>query len=133
MMLRIKKLAAQFVKFGMVGASNTLISLACYYGFLALGLHYLAGNTIGFLVSVVNAFYWNNRLVFREKQEKSLPRAFAKVFVSYLGSFLLSTALIWLMVEVLHISDKLAPILRLAITIPLNFILNKLWAFRDRT
>lgn len=133
MMLRIKKLAAQFMKFGMVGASNTLISLACYYGFLALGCHYLVGNTIGFLASVVNAFYWNNRLVFKEKQETSMVRAFIKVFLSYLGSFLLSTALIWIMVELLHISDKIAPILRLLVTIPLNFILNKLWAFRDKT
>ena len=130
---RFRALAAQFIKFGMVGVSNTLISLLCYYAFLAMGCHYLVGNTIGFLASVVNAYFWNSRLVFREKQETQAGRAFAKVFLSYLGSFLLSTGLIWLMVEVLGISDRIAPILRLLVTIPLNFVLNKLWAFRDRT
>ena len=71
---RFRALAAQFIKFGMVGVSNTLISLLCYYAFLAMGCHCLVGNTIGFLASVVNAYFWNSRLVFREKQETRAGR-----------------------------------------------------------
>ena len=38
----------QFIKFGIVGVSNTLISLAVYQLALnALGLHYLAANALG--------------------------------------------------------------------------------------
>ena len=52
----------QFIKFGIVGVSNTLISLAVYQLALnALGLHYLAANALGLVISVVNAYYWNNR------------------------------------------------------------------------
>ena len=55
----------QFIKFGIVGVSNTLISLAVYQLALnALGLHYLAANALGLVISVVNAYYWNNRCVF---------------------------------------------------------------------
>lgn len=121
----------QFIKFGIVGCSNTLINLAVYYTCIHLGFHYLIAYTIGFLVSVCNAFYWNNKYIFKNKQESSLPKAFLKVVISYGLSFLLSILLMGIMVELLSISSLLAPLLKLAITIPLNFFLNKVWAFRD--
>ena len=44
----------QFVKFGIVGVSNTLISLAVYQIALnALGMHYLAANLLGLVISVI--------------------------------------------------------------------------------
>lgn len=122
----------QFVKFGIVGCSNTIINLAVYYLCLYLGAHYLAAYTLGFLVSVCNAFFWNNMYVFKNKRETSLFRAFIKVFVSYGASFLLSILLIGILVEMLDISSVLAPILKMIITVPLNFALVKIWAFRDK-
>ncbi|MEW9937944.1 GtrA family protein [Clostridium butyricum] len=124
------KLSWQFVKFGIVGFSNTLISLIIYYIFIARGVNYLFANTLGFLVSVINAFYWNNKYVFTDKTETNGKKAFIKVFMTYGGSFLLSTFLIFIMVDYLNISQWIAPIIRLIVTVPLNFIINKLWAFR---
>ncbi len=133
MLCKIKKIIIQFLKFGIVGFSNTLISLGVYYILVYLGCNYIIANTFGFLISVVNAFYWNNKYVFKDKEEKNLKAAFIKVFISYGGSFLLSTCLITLFVEVLHISKWLAPILRLVVTVPINFVINKIWAFRDKS
>ena len=127
-----KESLIQFVKFAIVGCSNTLISLAVYYALIFPGVHYVAANAAGFVAGVCNAFYWNNKYVFKEKTETSTLRAFGKVFVSYGGSFLLSTLLITLLVEVLHVSEYIAPLLRLAVTVPLNFFLNKVWAFKDK-
>lgn len=126
------KLIKQFLKFGIVGLSNTLISLAVYYILVYLGCHYILANACGFIISVINAFYWNNKYVFTNKQETNLAKAFAKVFASYGGSFLLSTLLITVFVEIFHISEWLAPILRLVVTVPINFVVNKLWAFKDK-
>lgn len=124
------KLVKQFIKFGLVGVSNTLISLAIYYLFIFIdrGL-YLAGNTVGFVVSVLNAFYWNNKYVF-QKTESGNRKPLIKTFVSYGATFLLSTALLYLLVDILKVSEVLAPILTLIVTIPLNFLLNKFWAFK---
>ncbi len=122
----------QFIKFGIVGFSNTLISLAVYYILVFLGWNYLLANTMGFLISVCNAFFWNYRYVFKDKTETSIPKSFSKVFITYGISYLVSTFLIWLMVDILHISEWLAPLIRLVVTVPLNFVLNKLWAFRKR-
>ena len=84
------------------------------------------------MLSVLNSYFWNSRFIFKEKRESSGWRALGKVFLSYGVSFCLSTALMLLFVQVLHISAYLAPILRLLFTVPLNFVMNKLWAFKDR-
>ena len=122
----------QFIKFGIVGFSNTLISLAVYYILVFFGWNYLLANTMGFLISVCNAFFWNYRYFFKDKTETSIPKSFSKVFITYGISYLVSTFLIWLMVDIMHISEWLAPLIRLVVTVPLNFVLNKLWAFRKR-
>lgn len=130
--IKLKNLFIQFFKFGIVGISNTLISLATYYLLVYLGVHYIIANTAGFLLSVCNAFYWNSKYVFKNSNETK-GRAFIKVFLSYGGSFLLSTFIIFVLVDLLSISEWLAPILRLIVTVPLNFVVNKLWAFGDRS
>lgn len=130
--MNLKKLVAQFMKFGLVGVSNTLISLGCYYILVYFGCHYLLANTVGFVISVCNSYFWNSRYVFKDKKERSGVRAFMKVFCSYGVSFCLSSVLMVVFVQLLGISEYLAPILRLVFTIPLNFVMNKLWAFKEK-
>ncbi len=122
----------QFIKFGMVGASNTVISLVIYYIGLYLNLHYVLSNVLGFIAGTLNAYYWNNKYVFKkeEGEERSTAKSVTKVFISYGISLGLSTVLLVLWVDVLHISERIAPLLNLCVTIPLNFVMNKFWAFR---
>ena len=119
----------QFVKFGLVGLSNTIINLAVYYGLLYLGVHYLIANTVGFIVSVLNAYYWNRKYVFK-KSENKISKSLIKTYVSYGSTFLLGTGLMFVMVHCFRISETVAPIIILLVTIPLNFLLNKFWAFK---
>ena len=123
----------QLIKFAIVGCSNTVISLLVYYVMHTFfGIHYMIAYTGGFIISVCNAFFWNNRYVFREKEENSLIRAFIKLVSSYGLSFLLSVLLISVMVEFIGIPSVIAPILKLFVTIPFNYILNKVWVFKDK-
>lgn len=126
----------QFVKFGLVGFSNTIISYATYYILVPFGCNKYVASVIGFVLSVANAFYWNNSYVFKKDdkvEERSGVLAFIKLFFSYAGTgLLLHNALLWLWCDVLHISDMIAPIINLFITIPTNFLLNKFWAFRTK-
>jgi putative flippase GtrA len=124
--------ATQFLKFGLVGFLNTLISLAVYYSFIWFDPHlYMVGNVAGWVVSVANAFYWNNRYVF-VGAEGSLFKRILRTYVSYGGSFLLSTALLFVQVELMGVPKTLAPIINLVVTIPLNFLVNKFWTFRSK-
>lgn len=129
---RIEKLIQQFLKFGIVGLSNTAISLGVYYVLVYVDVHPVVANAAGFVASVINSYYWNSKYVFKEKTETSSTRAFTKVVASYGVSFMVSTGLIELFVDILYVSKYIAPLLRLLVTVPLNFILNKKWAFKEK-
>jgi len=124
------KLTKQFIKFGLVGVSNTAISLAIYYIFVFINPNlYIVGNSVGFVVSVLNSYYWNNKYVF-QKSEQGHFRTILKTFLAYSSTFALSTILLLILVEILGISRYIAPIINLIITVPLNFLINKFWVFR---
>ena len=126
----IGKLIWQFLKFGIVGVSNTLISLGIYYLFLWIDKDlYMWGNLVGWVVSVANAFFWNNRYVFKD-ESRSILKPLIKSYIAYGTSFLLSTLLLYIQVQQLGISELIAPLVVLVVTIPLNFIINKLWTFK---
>lgn len=132
----------QFVKFGVVGVSNTLINYAIYVVSLLIldksgvsdSTDYLIATVIAFIISVLWSFYWNNKYVFKEEEGKtrSIWKALVKTYVSYsfTGLFLNSLLMVF-WVQVLHMSKLIAPILNLLISVPLNFIINKFWAFKS--
>ncbi len=131
----------QFVKFGIVGVSNTAISYVIYtlslLGMRTFGIFrsidYIFSQVVAFMLSVLWSFYWNNKKVFvvKEGESRSIWKALLKTYVSYsfTGLFLNSILLIF-WVRVLHISEFIAPIINLLVSVPLNFIINKLWAFK---
>lgn len=127
-----KRFVLQFIKFGIVGVFNTLVSLVVYYVFLWIDPRlYLLGNVAGWIVSVANAFFWNNKYVFQSQSSDmgTFLKKLGKTYLSYGATFLLSTVLLYLEVSVLNWSVVVSPILNLVITIPLNFLLNKFWTF----
>src|SRR5271169_319799 len=57
----------QFVKFGIVGVSNTLLTLVVYTVLLKVfGVWYLAASAIGFIAGATNGFLLNRRWTFRD-------------------------------------------------------------------
>ena len=120
----------QFIKFGIVGCSNTIISLAIYYVLVYFNVNYIIANGIGFIVSVLNAYFWNNKYVFKNNNNNTKLKLF-KTYLSYGITFILGNFLLYLQVDILSISKIIAPIINLVITIPLNFILNKFWTFKE--
>ena len=127
------KAARQFIKFGIVGLSNTLVSLAIYYIFVLINRDlYLWGQVVGWVVSVLNAFYWNNKYVFRTEKRDfiSVLKRLLRTYMTYGATFLLTTLLLYLEVDVWHMSEMIAPLINLIIPIPISFLLNKCWAFK---
>jgi len=131
----------QFVKFGLVGVTNTAVSYVVNILVLKLlqpyhlSWDYVAGNVVAFLLSVLWSFYWNNKYVFRkgEGQKRNLGKALLKTYVAYgLTGIVLANVLSWVWINVFGISKYVAPLINLVISIPLNFIINKFWAFRTQ-
>ncbi len=124
----------QFVSFGLIGGLNTLLSLGIYWLVIYLGGHYLVGSVLGFVITVAISYVLNNLFTFKgdEKPVWSLKNL-VKVYVSYaLTGLILNNILLWLWIDVLGINQNLAPVINLFLTIPLNFLLNKFWAYRKK-
>ncbi len=123
----------QFIKFGIVGFSNTIISYLVYTVLTYFGIPYVVANIIGFIVSVLNSFFWNNKFVFKknEGEDRNVWWTLCKTFISYAGTgLILSNILLVFFIEKIEISKFIAPIFGLIITIPINFLVNKFWSFK---
>lgn len=133
------KSLVQFIKFGMIGVTNTVISYVLnVLVLLALkplnvSWDFIAGNMVAFILSVLWSFYWNNRFVFtvQEGQHRSIWRALLKTYVAYgFTGIILNNILSWLWINIFGISKFIAPLINLVISVPVNFIINKMWAFK---
>lgn len=147
----------QFIKFGIVGASNTLISygieMLFYYVvfkntrfsaitglFSALGItvsykivRIIIVTAIAFVVSVTNSYYWNNRYVFKTGNTSlsAHMKSYVKTFLCYgITGLILSPVIKSLLTDYTVIPYYMASLASLIITMPLNFIMNKFWAFK---
>ncbi len=154
----------QFIQFCIVGLSNTLICEGIYVVLLFFGVHYLAANIIGNLISILNAYYWSNKYVFKaaEGEKRVWWKVLLKTYATYGFSMLLSAGLLVFWLEIVHLEQFMGPVLgvlghlgilrfltglgivleakilseilaafiNLFITIPLNYVVNKYWAYR---
>ncbi|WP_029233395.1 GtrA family protein [Butyrivibrio sp. VCB2006] len=131
----------QFIKFGIVGLSNTVIGYIIYavtlfilkhFG-LVPGIDVYVAQFVMFVLSVAWSFYWNNKYVFKEGlcEKRNVILALLKTYASYaFTSLFLSEMFLMVWVEVCHINEYIAPVLSLLITVPLNFVIQKYWVFR---
>lgn len=129
---KLGKLTIQFIKFGVVGLSNTLVYLLIYYLVLfANSDWYLFGNALGWAVSVLNAFFWGDRVVFKNSKKKPIEqfKKLGKSYITYGATFLLTTVLLYFEINGWGISSVIAPLINLVVSIPLNFVINKYWTF----
>jgi len=125
---------AQAIGFGLIGVSNTLVSYIVFvisYNLLERfqlfpSYNYYCAQFASYVLSVLWSYYWNSRYVF----ENNGIRQLIKTYISYsVTGVFLSSILLYVWIEIFGISPYLAPLLNLIITVPLNFILNKFWAF----
>ena len=135
---RLRESGKQFIKFCFVGASGVLVNLVVFN--LTLLLWRLAagdtptvakylGNLLGFVVSVLSNYYLNRRWTFRSSGAVSseLPKFFTVSIVAYL----VNLAVFTIALHGLHLSDNLSQLVAIACVMPINFVLNKLWSFRE--
>lgn len=133
----------QFIKFGIVGVSNTIVNYVIYL----LSLHvlevwrgeqrfdYLIAQIIAFLLSVLWSFFWNYKYVFAQK-EKSLGeivKQLMKAYISYsVTGVFLNSILLFVEIDVFEMSKVLAPVINIFISVPINFLMNKYFTFGQK-
>ena len=135
------KLLFQFVKYCLVGVSNTVVAYVLYAGIIFLirdfswRQDYIFANVLSFTLSVFWSFYWNNKYVFKEEDtgKRKMWRALGKCFLAYgFTGYILNNVLSYIWIQGLGFSRYIAPILNLPFSVPVNYLLNKLWAFKGK-
>ena len=137
----MKRNLVQFIKFGIVGVSNTLVSyvlnLLCLFVLdkYDVAYDYVIANTVAFVLSVLWSFYWNERFVFTEKQDNYQSNRLVRLLKMYLSygftGIILNNVLSFLWISVLGISKVIAPLINSAIGVPINYVINKKWTFEE--
>ena len=131
-----KETLIQFFKFGIVGFINTVLSYAITnIGFYLLGLHMQLSNAISFAITVLISFLLNSRFVFSKEEniQNSFWKSLLKVYISYsITGLFLAGILLYVEETLLGIPHYIASFMNIIITVPLNFILNKYWAYRKK-
>ena len=133
----------QFIKFGLVGVSNTLISyvveMLCYYvlftGMVNEQVKIVLTTLLAFVISVTNSFILNNRFVFRAEKKQTpgqIAKAYGKTVLCYALTGIVLAPILRLWLVGMGIPYWAASLMSLVVTIPLNFVMNKFWAFAGR-
>lgn len=138
----------QFVKFCMIGVSNVLVSYSINISTLlflrriapGFQFDYVIANTAAFLLSVLWSYYWNSRKVFKTENAGGGPktgntlterlRPLLRTYASYAFSgIILNNVLSTFWIHVVGVSRFVSPLLNIPITMPVNFLILKKWAF----
>jgi putative flippase GtrA len=122
-------LIAQFVKFGIVGVANTLLSFAVYTVLVKeFDVWYLAASAIAFAVGAVNGFLFNRRWTFREHTGDALTPV--RWFVVQGVGLLANLGLVYLAVDGFGLDKLLGQAFATGIVVVGTFFANRAWTFR---
>jgi putative flippase GtrA len=120
-------LLRQFLRFGLVGASNTAISFVAYAGLIWFGVVYWLAGAIAFVLGAANGYMLNRRWTFASPDSTEARLRYLVVQLAGLGA---TTLLLWLFVS----SGTLARIEAYAAAVPTvtlaTFLANRGWVFR---
>lgn len=130
--MRPRRGVRQFFKFGVVGATGTLVSFVAFHGLRHYGMVNWLAFAIGFLLGGVNNYWWNRHWTFRSRGHAGKE----------LAQFLTVSALALAVSEpILFFLDRTLPtglshrpsFVWFGATLAgmgINFFVNKYWTFR---
>lgn len=120
-------LMSQPVKFGLVGALNTVVGYMSYLLLLALSSNYVFSLALGHGVAIVNSFIWNKRWTFRSKGETKGEAA--RFLLVYAFTFVANLLALALMVERLGWDPRYSQALLLIVMPAVAFLAHRWWSF----
>jgi putative flippase GtrA len=121
----LMKSLINFMKFILVGGINTGITYSLYLLLLLL-MPYMPAYTLSYLIGIILSYYLNSKLVFKESISW---KKFIKFPIVYVVQYLISTLLLLISVDYLEISDKIALLISIVVTIPITYGLSK-WVIK---
>ena len=120
----------QFIKFGIVGISNTLLTALIIWILLKV-LHcsdYFS-NFSGYIVGLLNSFIWNRKWTFESKTKVSAT--LFKFILTFVICYIMQLGNLYLLLHFTHIDSYICQLLSIVVYTIINFILNKNYTFKN--
>lgn len=131
--IRKRPAVAQFIKFSVVGTSNTTLDFLIYTAMTRLvGAHYLAANLVSFTIATTWSYTMNRLWTFRDRQSRIRTQYPKFIIISAIGLGLTST-LLYVFIDLFNLYDLLAKAFSIGIVLFWNFFMNRRWTFRAQT
>ncbi|MFF9487402.1 GtrA family protein [Streptomyces sp. NPDC014676] len=111
----------QVIVFAMIGVVNT----ATYYGPYLLFLTrfpYLVAHVIATLLSMTGSFFLNAKFTYRTRPTW---RKFLMFPLTNAANFLVTTVGVYVLVDLLHVGSRFAPLLASLAAIPVTFVVSR--------
>jgi putative flippase GtrA len=121
------RIATQWLRYTVVGASNTALYAATYMLLAGAGVHYIFASSLAFALGVLNSYALNRRWTFRSdgRRAPELARFLSTQLVGVAASVSLLAALVAV--------GGLNPLVAQAVAFPVSslitFALSREWAF----
>jgi putative flippase GtrA len=118
----------QFIKYGLVGALNTILTFVIYSAGVLLHLDYLAALMLGYLAGSLNSYWLNRRWTFRASNlaHSTTGTRFALVQASAL---LANLGLLYLFVHTLGVAKIPSQAILTVPVLTVTFYVNRVWSF----
>ncbi|MFF7475559.1 GtrA family protein [Streptomyces sp. NPDC008092] len=116
-----RPISGQIITFAVVGVVNT----ATYYGLYLLFLRYLpylAAHILAFFLSMIGSFFLNAKFTYRTRPTW---RKFLLFPLTNATNFVITTAGVYVIVDVLHLGSTFAPLMASAAAIPVTFVVSR--------
>ena len=119
----------QVIKFSLVGMANTLFTFSIIFLLhKVLGISYLIVNPIAYFLPTVSSFYMNKKWTF--KSEGNVKKEGVLFFMVIGIAWCIQYALLYMMVEKMHLDSLVAQALGMLVFTALNFTGQKFVTFR---
>lgn len=99
----------------------------------AIAMHYMAATGLSWVLTVVFAYWTNRTFVFKSqnKEKVSVVREFVSFIGARVATEVLELALMYVLVDLLTVNDKISKLVCQVIVILANYVLSKIWIFKD--
>lgn len=127
----------EIINYLIVGGLTTVVSLSVYYLSVTVFLNpkvpieLQAANIISWVCAVTFAYFTNRRYVFESRSGNMLAEA-GKFYFSRVSTLFMDMFIMFLMVTLLGLNDKLAKIVVQVVVTVANYILSKYLVFNNK-
>ena len=131
----MKEKYGEIERYLIVGVLTTVVSLGTYYGcvFIFLNpenaLQLQLANVLSWIMAVTFAYATSRIYVFQSKQENIL-REMAAFYSSRLLTLFMDMAIMFIMVTLCRVNDKLAKLVVQVVVTVANYVFSKIFVFR---